>query len=96
MKLLISLALLSVFCLTGCATDGYVYKSSGGYYQRPSYYSQPYQQPEHCEERAFVGPQYYKTFVDSQGPVNFKNYMDAPVVVERPYGGSIVIPRSWN
>jgi predicted aminopeptidase len=103
MKLLTVLTLLSVFCLTGCATDGYYYQSSGGYYQRPSVsfaYSQSYDQPSYhsnrCRERVFVGPQYYKTFVDSPGPVSYKNYMNAPVVVERPSGSAVIVPRSWN
>jgi hypothetical protein len=99
MKTILALILLSAFCLTGCATDGY-YRPSYGYYQQQTFVH-PYRRPHYpsqCTADAHlpVGPQYYKTQVNYPGPMNFKNYSNAPVVVQSPYGPNRIVAPSWD
>jgi hypothetical protein len=99
MKSLFALSILCVLGLTACGTNGYYYgSSSAGYYQRPSYYQPSYPRSGRCynQDNIVVGPQYYVTRNNYPGPVNYRNYSDAPVVVRSPYGSSRIIPKSWD
>ncbi len=102
MKTILALVALSTLFLSGCVSGGsYTYSSyttgrysnayvPGGY----SYPTRPYQQIR--RETYFVGPQYYKVYDDRCGNIQYKNYTDAPVVVNQSRGSTMIIPRSWD
>jgi hypothetical protein len=93
---LLTLLAAITLTLTGC-----VVPSDGSYsYSRPSSFSYSYNnynRPYSQSHRTYsVGPQYYRTQDHGCYPTRYKNYSNAPVVVERPYGSNIIVPRSWN
>ena len=94
MKALLLLLTAATLTLTGCAvpcTD-YSYQSYRPA-QRPFYQSNR----SYCDgyQTYTVGPQYRRAYDSGWGQTSYKNYSDAPVIVNRP-GGNIVVPRSWN
>jgi hypothetical protein len=80
--------------MTGCiATDLHYTR-----YQYIPRNCQPvlYAQRIHNQSYYQIPPQYYRVRDYSCNPITrYRNYSNAPLVVERP-SGTIIVPRSWD
>lgn len=96
MKALLLLLAVTTLAMVGCVAGPY----TAAYSYNNSYPlgNQPYY-PGNCDlsQVTVVGPQYYRAYDNNYNNCNtqYRNYSDAPVIVNRP-GGNIVVPRSWN
>jgi hypothetical protein len=78
--------------------NGAGFSWNGGGQRNNYYYEQPRCMPRQgrvYREAVVVGPQYYRMH-GNPGCGRIKNYMNAPIVVNRGRGGSVIIPRSWD
>ena len=81
MKAILALCLLSVVLLSGCATP-----TGYTYYTPPTNYSLP-----------SYGQRLSPYRFGYTQCVNVRNYTNAPLIVERPCGGTnVIVPRSWR
>lgn len=103
---LLTLLAVVTLTLTGCVVpyDGsysgsYSYNSYGynvGYQTA----NQPYYQNQSYVN--VVGPQYNRAYEGYNGGCNnqyntqYRNYSNAPVIVERPGRTNIIVPKSWD
>ena len=110
MKALLFLLAVTTLTMVGCVAGpydaSYSYQSyqpaTQAYYQSHQSY-QPAQQSyyhgnrSHCNQNQsyVVAPQYYRVQDYSCQPTRYKNYSNAPIIVERPQG-NIIIPKSWD
>ena len=105
LTLLAAITLTLTGCVAGPYDASYSYQSQS---YRPAYTQQyvpahrEYHQAHHQYQPSYrhqqvtiAGPQYYRVQETSCRPTRYKNYSDAPIIVERP-GGNIIIPQSWD
>jgi hypothetical protein len=80
--------------MTGCvATDPYY---SGYRYIPRNCQPVPYAQRIQSQSYYQTPPQYYRVRDYSCNPnTRYRNYSNAPLIVERP-SGTIIVPRSWD
>ncbi len=92
--LLLLLLSTAALVMTGCvATDPYY----GGYQYIPNN-CQPVPYARRVQHQSYyqAPPQYYRVRDYSCNPyTRYRNYSNAPLVVERP-SGTIIVPRSWD
>lgn len=80
--------------MTGCTTTD---QCHGGYqYISRDCQPVPYAQRIQHQDYYQMPPQYYRVQDYSCNPnTRYRNYSNAPLVVERP-SGTIIIPQSWD